>query len=84
MEGIIIIDKAQFEAMMNQIAEMSKKLDKLSVPDEVLDTKQAAKFLCISTMVLTQKAQAGEIKGHKNGIWRFLKSDLYNYMQGKS
>ncbi len=51
---------------------------------EVMTTKEAAAFLRIGTLSLSQKAKRGEIPATKRlGHWRFLRSELLAWLKTK-
>lgn len=51
--------------------------------EEVLTTEEAAKLLRVSTKTVLGLARDGVLPGEKVGrAWRFLRSDLLNYLRG--
>lgn len=45
--------------------------------DDILDTKEVAKLLKVSTRTITKLAERGELSGFKVGdLWRFQRSDV--------
>ncbi len=51
---------------------------------EVLTAEEAAKLLRVSTKTVLNLARDGALPGEKIGrAWRFLKSDLLDYVSGR-
>jgi excisionase family DNA binding protein len=50
---------------------------------EVLTTEEAAELLRVSTKTILTLARDGALPGEKVGrAWRFLRTDLLNYVRG--
>jgi len=54
----------------------------LAEPDEVLDTKDVAKILKVSTRTVLRLAERGELPYFRVGdLWRFERKDVDEYIQ---
>jgi excisionase family DNA binding protein len=54
----------------------------LAEPDEVLDTKDVAKILKVSTRTVLRLAERGELPYFRVGdLWRFERKDVDAYIQ---
>ena len=52
--------------------------------DDILDTKEVAKLLKVSTRTITKLAERGEIIGFKVGdLWRFQHSDVEAFIKSQ-
>ena len=52
--------------------------------DDILDTKEVAKLLKVSTRTITKLAERGELTGFKVGdLWRFQRSDVEAFIESQ-
>jgi excisionase family DNA binding protein len=53
-------------------------------PDEILEAKEVASLLKVSTRSITRLAEKGELVGFKVGdLWRFQRSDVEAYIEAQ-
>ncbi len=54
------------------------------MPDEILEAKEVASMLKVSTRSITRLAEKGELIGFKVGdLWRFQRSDVEAYIEAQ-
>ena len=54
------------------------------MPDEILEAKEVASMLKVSTRSITRLAEKGELIGFKVGdLWRFQRSDVEAYIESQ-
>jgi len=52
--------------------------------DDILDTKEVAKFLKVSARTITKLAERGDLTGFKVGdLWRFQRSDVEAFIESQ-
>lgn len=79
-ELVVTLTTDQLKALVTEA--VKEGLEAFSLPDEILNLKEAGELLKMHPDVLARKAADEEIPGHRAGVqWRFVRTELIQWVR---